>query len=323
MRFELSVKEMIFPADSIGQPHASTLLRLKDGCFLASCFSGSKEGATDVAIFGFRRENGIWGKPSRWARANNEAHWNPVLFQAPGSERIDLYFKTGVFCDVWRTWRCFSIDSGLSWSKPEELVKGDVGGRGPVKNKPIALSDGALLAPASLELGGRWRCFADRSEDGGATWSASPEIPMDKSVVSGKGAIQPSLWETAPGKVSMLARTSCNWICRSDSADGGRTWSQMLKIEIPNNNSGLDLAQAEDGSLLLACNPVAGDFGPRTPLSLFVSRDKGESWSKELDLETAPGEYSYPAVIATPEGFAGTYTWQRRAIAFWQGRFIS
>ena len=54
-----------------------------------------------------------------------------------------------------------STDGGKSWSQAAELVPGDVsGGRGPVKNKPLLLPTGRILAPASTEQG-RWLCFAD------------------------------------------------------------------------------------------------------------------------------------------------------------------
>jgi predicted neuraminidase len=55
----------------------------------------------------------------------------------------------------------------------------------------------------------------------------------------------------------------------------------------------------------------------RTPLSLARSTDDGATWKKVLDLETEPGEYSYPAMI---EGSTGkleiTYTWRRTHIKY-------
>jgi predicted neuraminidase len=63
------------------------------------------------------------------------------------------------------------MDHGTTWSEPKELIAGDHGGRGPVKNKNIVLADGTWLAPASLEgpkPGGKrrvWRAFVDISHD--------------------------------------------------------------------------------------------------------------------------------------------------------------
>ena len=47
-----------------------------------------------------------------------------------------------------------STDNGVTWSGPQELVPGDVsGGRGPVRNKPLRLASGRILAGASTEHG--------------------------------------------------------------------------------------------------------------------------------------------------------------------------
>jgi hypothetical protein len=42
----------------------------------------------------------------------------------------------------------------------------------------------------------------------------------------------------------------------------------------------------------------------------------GELAGPAFDVETGPGEFSYPAVIASGEGLALCYTWNRRRIAF-------
>jgi predicted neuraminidase/peptidoglycan/xylan/chitin deacetylase (PgdA/CDA1 family) len=306
---------MVFAPGRWGQVHASTLVRLQDGTFLAAWFGGTKEGHNDVAIWGTRGGADGWKEPVCWAKVCDLPHWNPVLHQGPDGE-VTLFFKVGADCAGWTTWARRSGDGGASWSPAEVLVPGDCDGRGPAKNKPILLADGTLLAPGSRETDGLWRVFVDRSRDGGRTWSDSDEVRMDRSELTGRGAIQPTLWESAPGRVHMLVRTSCGWICRSDSDDGGLTWCPLYRTSLPNNNSGIDLARAPDGTLLLAYNPVGGDWAARTPLSLAASTDNGTTWERQLDLETEPGEFSYPAVVATPDGFAGTYTWKRESIVF-------
>ncbi len=299
------------------QCHASTLCRLPSGDFVAAWFGGTEEGNPDVAIWGATRSAAGWSAPRRLAKVDDRPHWNPVLFTAPDG-RVHLFFKTGVKVALWETWRQVSADGGNTWSDPQPLVPGDVGGRGPVKNKPIVLADGAWLAPASVEPNKVWDAFTDRSADGGQTWAASPLAPIDHTTFQGRGVIQPTLWESAPGRVHMLLRSTCACICRSDSADGGRTWGPVTCTDLPNNNSGLDLAQLADGRLVLVYNPVAGDWAARTPLSVAVSADNGATWQRRFDLETEPGEYSYPSIIAVPGGVAGVYTWRRERIAFWQ-----
>jgi predicted neuraminidase len=315
----MAVHEHVFGDDrGFAQCHASTLLPLPGGRILAAWFGGTGEGQPDVAIWSATRGRGGWSPPVRLAKVRNEAHWNPVLF-ATAPESLHLHFKVGSAIASWETWCADSEDGGRTWSRPRELVPGDRGGRGAVKNKPIALADGTWLAPASLESDERWDVFVDRSEDGGRTWHAGDLVPLDHERFPGLGVIQPSLWESEPGHVHMLVRSTCGSICRSDSEDGGRSWSPIRRTDLPNNNSGLDLVRLGDGVLALACNPVAGDWAPRTPLSLLLSFDNGATWPRRLDLESGAGEYSYPAVVAAGEDLAVTYTWRRQRIAFWRG----
>jgi len=316
---EPAIHEHIFSDERpFAQCHASTLVALADNVILTAWFAGTEEGRDDVGIWLCKRSAQRWSKPRLIAKVCQEAHWNPVLFRAPDG-RVHLFFKVGKIIDSWQTWTTISDDQGTTWAEPRELVSGDRGGRGPVKNKPIILCDGTWLAPASLERGELYDVFVDRSEDTGRTWQATDLIPLDRSKVTGAGVIQPALWESAPGHVHMLMRSSSGSICRSDSKDLGRTWSPIYQTELPNNNSGIDLTKLRNGALALAYNPVSGDWAARSPLSIALSYDNGKSWPHQLSLETDDGEFSYPAIIPTAEGMAVTYTWNRQRIAFWAG----
>ncbi|MEA4890923.1 MAG: exo-alpha-sialidase [Clostridiaceae bacterium] len=71
-----------------------------------------------------------------------------------------------------------SDDNGESFEEEQELIPGDRGGRGPVKNKPVRLKNGRILAPASTEQG-IWKAFADISDDEGKSWRKSKEVFID------------------------------------------------------------------------------------------------------------------------------------------------
>lgn len=328
LRRHIQVAEPVFGGDvGFASCHAATLVQLRDGRFLVAWFGGSAEGADDVGIWCATRARSRWSAPRRVAKVRDLPHWNPVLFVAPDGV-VHLYFKVSIpggqrgarhsVADGWETWTMASADGGDSWSEPTQLVPNDDSGRGrgPVKDKPIALADGAWLAGASVESDARWDVFVDRSEDGGRTWTASPLLELDRERVGGKGAIQPTLWESAPGHVHLLARSTGGVVCRADSDDGGHTWSRLLATDLPNNNSGLDVARLADGTLALACNPVTSG---RTPLTILLSDDNGHTWARRLDLETEEGEFSYPAIIPVATGMAVAYTWKRERIAFWMG----
>jgi predicted neuraminidase len=117
----------------------------------------------------------------------------------------------------------------------------------------------------------------------------------------------------------MLLRSTRGAIYRSDSTDSGRHWGEAYPTKLPNNNSGLDLARFGD-VLVLACNPVHGNWGRRTPLAVLTSADNGESWSEPLLVEPGEGEFSYPAIVAAADSLHLAYTIDRRAIGF--ARFV-
>jgi predicted neuraminidase len=310
-----------------GQPfqqcHASTLIRLDDGNYLVAWFGGTAESNDDVGIWLSRGRADRWSEPVEAAKVRNDAHWNPVLFQ-DGEGIIYLFFKVGKKIDRWETWLVTSSDNGKTWSAPAELVKGDRGGRGPVRNKPIILSDGTWLAGASIENRElrKWDIFTDRSTDKGKTWEATPFVPLDRTNFEGQGVIQPTLWESTPGQVHLLARSTNGKIYRSDSNDYGKTWSALYDTGLPNPNSGIDLVKLTDGTLALVYNPDGRNWGPRNCLKVAVSHDNGKTWHDRLTLEQDPEtdetgnelEYSYPAIVFGNHTVALTYTWQRRRI---------
>ncbi len=328
-------KEFVFGDERPFQScHASTLALVPGGDIVAAWFAGTQEGANDVRIWYSRRSGERWSSPRPILAAEPLPHWNPVLFPAIDGT-IHLYYKIGRTIPEWRTFVVKSADNGRTWTEPVPLVEGDIGGRGPVKNKPIVLHDGTWLAPASVESD-VWDAFADMSRDGGKTWTksalvpirhasvpcaeAAAALPLTASSFKGKGIIQPALWESRPGVVHMLLRSTEGYIYRSDSTDGGRSWSPAYRTSMPNNNSGIDLVKLNNGALALVCNPVSGNWAERTPLTLFVSEDNGETWKEALILEDGPGEFSYPAVVCGREHIFITYTWKRERIAFCQIR---
>jgi predicted neuraminidase len=317
LKFTAKEKEYIFEdRRPFASCHASTVVVLQDGDVLVSWFGGAKEGANDVAIWCSRRTQGKWSEPRKIAAREGLPHWNPVLFQA-NDGLLQLYYKVGHTIPHWYTMVTTSRDEGESWSTPRLLVEGDIGGRGPVRNKPIYLRNGMLLAPASIETLQEWDAFVDISGDDGATWTKSRNVPIDHGVFSGKGIIQPTLWESAE-EVHMLLRSTAGAIYRSDSSDQGRTWSAAYPTRLPNNNSGIDLVRMDNGVLALVYNPVGADRGARTPLVVRFSEDNGDTWDHEVLLEGEPGEYSYPAVVAKHNRLYITYTWNRFRIVCWR-----
>jgi predicted neuraminidase len=313
---------LLFPPGTIiPQCHASTVAALADGRLAAAWFAGSAEGAPDTAIRGALFADGQWSVPQRWFRVSEEAHWNPVLGIAPDG-RLHIWFKVGRDCAQWRTWHALSPDGGETWSTAEPFLPDDVLARGPVRCPPIITTRGTWLAGGSEEQrpdadGRRWWPFIERSSDGGRRWTATP-IRLISTAPAGTGGIQPTLWESSAG-IHCLLRTGLGHLYRSDSADDGQSWCPAYPTALPNNNSGVAVAALGDGRLLLAWNPVSGDWGARTPLRLSLSDDNGQTWRTLRDLAEGFGEFSYPAIAVGSDCLTVTWTDRRQTIGWWQG----
>ena len=307
--------------------HASTICLLPNGQLVAAWFAGSHEGAPDVDIWGAIYANHQWSTPQVIATGNGTPCWNPVLHATP--QGLTLYYKLGKQIPTWCTMVQTSQDGGHTWGPATQLVPGDVGGRGPVRNKCLQLGTGRLLAPASVETDRAWDCFVDISDDG-TTWHQSKTVPRNLAEFTGKGLIQPTLWEDANQVIHMLMRSTEGAIYKSLSQDQGQTWAMATKTQLPNNNCGIDVAKLADGRLVLVYNPVAGNWAARSPIAFTLSEDNGHSWGPPNMLDYVPcdpavnievTEFSYPAIVADKNQVHITYTWKRDTLAYWQIQF--
>ena len=69
----------------------------------------------------------------------------------------------------------------------------------------------------------------------------------------------------------------------------GRTWSQPRRTELPNNNSGIQLARLRSGALALVFNNNGLENGARYPMSVALSYNDGLTWPFVRDLELNDG----------------------------------
>lgn len=303
----VEVSEFIYETAPFPSCHASTIAETPSG-LVAAWFGGTDEGNDDVGIWVARREGGKWTAPKEVANGVESAEkrypcWNPALFQMPDGPLM-LFYKVGPDPRAWWGLLVTSADDGHTWSKPVRLPEGILG---PIKDKPI-LFQGELLCPSSTEHDG-WTVHIERTDDGGKTWSKTePLAPTDKF-----GVIQPTMLVHPGGELQILCRSRQRRIVESWSRDGGKTWSELAATELPNPNSGIDAANLKDGRILLVYNHTERG---RSPINVAISED-GKTWQAALELETEPGEFSYPAVICAADGKAHiTYTWKRKKIKY-------
>ena len=299
--------------------HASTIVEAEPGELVAAWFGGQREGVDDVGIWVSRQAADGWTQPVEvavWKEPDGSQQpcWNPVLFRLEDG-RLALFYKASGNPRTWKGLVRYSADAGRTWSDPEPLraagaVDATLSGVpvGPVKNKPVQLADGTLLAGSSTEDKG-WRAHFERSTDGGKTWQVIGPVNDGEAI----GAIQPSILKLGGSRLLAVGRTrDSRKIFRIASSDNGVTWGAMSLTELPNPNSGTDAVTLADGRHLLVYNHTEKG---RSPLNVAVS-DDGATWRNVLTLEDSPGEYSYPAIIQSADGLVHvSYTWKRKKIA--------
>ncbi|WP_432714488.1 sialidase family protein [Pedobacter sp.] len=306
-------EEFLYEKAGFPSVHSATIAETPTG-LVAAYFGGTKERNPDVEIYVSRMVDGKWLAPVSVANGiQNDSlrlpTWNPVLYQVPGGELL-LFYKIGPKPSEWWGLMRRSADGGLTWSAAEQLPDGYIG---PVKNKPVLLSNGNLMSPSSKE-GDGWKLHFEVTKDQGKTWRMIGPV-----VANGIDAIQPSILDHGKGKLQILARTRNRSVVTTWSTDNGENWSPLTKINLPNNNSGTDAVTMKNGKHVLVYNHVLppGELakGPRTPLNVSFSKD-GMNWDAALILEDSPiSQYSYPAVIQTADGLLHfIYTWRREKI---------
>jgi predicted neuraminidase len=298
--------ELIFDNPTFPSCHASTIVETPKG-LVAAWFGGTKEKHRDVGIWVSRLVDGKWTAPKEVANGAEKQKvdypcWNPVLFQ-PKTGPLMLFYKVGPNPDAWWGMLMTSTDSGETWSETEFLPKGILG---PIKNKPVQLSNGDILSGTSTEEDG-WRVYFERSRDLGKTWTATKLLNDGHQL----GAIQPSILIHSDGVIQSIGRTKQGRVFQIWSQDEGQTWGEMTLTDLPNPNSGTDAVTLKDGRHLLVYNHTPKH---RSPLNVAVSQD-GRAWQAALVLENTEGEFSYPAIIQTADGLVHvTYTWKRDRI---------
>jgi predicted neuraminidase len=296
--------EFIFEKAPFPQCHASTIAETKRG-LVTAWFGGTREKNPDVGIWLSRHVDGRWTAPVEIANGvigeKRYPCWNPVLFQ-PAKGNLWLFYKVGPSPSSWWGMYAASEDHGKTWSPPQRLQDGIIG---PVKNKPVALPDGTILCPTSDEHTG-WQVRIERMTALAGKWETTRSLNDGRMMA----AIQPSIL-VHKDRLQILCRSKHGVLVESWSEDGGKTWGELKKTELPNPNSGIDAVTLRDGRHLLIYNPTRI---ARSPLSLAVSKD-GKTWNEVVKLESDPGEYSYPAIIQTGDGLVHlTYTWKRQRI---------
>jgi len=162
------------------------------------------------------------------------------------------------------------------------------------RTHPVLLDDGALLVPFSNENFNLAAMMITR--DGGATWTTSAPVPT-------LGLIQPSVVNLGGGRLAAFFRDArgLGIIARSDSHDGGLTWSDAVPSGLPNRSGGVEAIRLASGRLAMVYNNHTGR--ERDRLAISISDDGGRTWPWSRQLADAPGQrFDYPSIIQARDG---------------------
>lgn len=276
--------------------HSVALVALPGGDVLSVWFAGQKEFSPDSAHYTsqWSKQTKTWGPVSLLWDVPEKQAGNPRLcFDRTGVLWAILPVNDGKWCNgggkfYYRT----SADQGKTWSEPVHKPELDLllG-----KNKPLLLENGEMLIPVDHELDKTSAVLVLDPSTEQWTLGETIRLPNDAR------CLQPSLVEIRGNRLLAFLRSDTPRIWRTVSGDNGRTWGDPQETALKHNDSGVDAVRLNSGRLLLVFNDV-DDREIRTPLSMAVSDDEGETWSKPIVLEDADGDFSYPAVIQSDDG---------------------
>ena len=314
------VDQFIFEEAPYPSCHSVTIVEATNGDLVAAWFGGKHERNPDVCIYVAVKTKGsdkfnqaIQVADGVMSDGKRFPTWNPVLYQIPGGDLM-LFYKIGPKPSEWWGVLKRSSDGGKTWSAAEKMPDGFLG---PIKNKPVLLSNGNLLLPSSTE-GNGWHLRMESTPDFGKTWVMGDTISRGKNQIN---AIQPSILFHKDGTLQAIGRTRNRAIFSTFSKDNGKSWSDVELIGLPNNNSGTDAVTLKNGKHLLVYNHVLPPGneakGPRTPLNVSIS-DDGINWKAALVLEDSNiSQYSYPSMIQSKDGMVHiVYTWRRQKLKY-------
>lgn len=130
------------------------------------------------------------------------------------------------------------------------------------------------------------------SSDNGQNYERYAAIRMDMS--GGWIWAEPTIAELSDGRIAMLMRKDrSGYLWYTESKDGGKSWSNTVKTDIPNPGNKPRLIKCGDKiALINTPNSVAG-MSARYPLSLWISDDDMRTWKYKVNLTDFPGSYCY------------------------------
>lgn len=210
------------------------------------------------------------------------------------------------------TWENIGIQPGLpNYSFARGMIRkknGDV--VIPYQHYPISAEENARLLKDNLKVWDSTIHYVESgillSCDNGQTYTRYPAVRTElKGLNQPTWAwTEPTVAELSTGTLVMLMRIcGTGWLWRSESTDGGVTWSRAEKTAIPNPSNKPKLIALPGRKIALIHTPNNHcSFLSRNPLSIWISDDDMNTWAYQKVISDFPGGFCYPDGICEDGG---------------------
>ena len=242
--------------------HAASLVELTDGQLRAVWFSGSREGAGDVAI----RTSVMDSSSLQWGPETvligreqlQRGLWryvkkigNPVVARAPDGSL--LLWMVNVSLGGWAgssiSW-IRSTDEGTSWTEPRRLVTSPFLNISTlVKAGPVAMANGDISLPVYHEFLTK---FGEVLR-----LNAAGQVVDKVRIANSRTSLQPVLLASGAEQAQVYFRSgNARALMTSDTRDAGKSWSPTRATAWPNPDSAVAGLVSGAGGQWLALNPA-------------------------------------------------------------------
>ena len=308
---DIQVEKVIGTEHKGGYKHPATITQLQNGDLYIAYYGGSGEYQNDSKVWGLRKPAWAdkWSEPQVLADTPFRDEGNPVIWQAP--DGLVWLFYVQRYGDTWSDSRIkakISRDGARTWSD-SFMVAFEQGMM--VQGLPTLLRDGDYLLPVYHETGHNREKLAPTTSS--LFLRINPrtmDMTFTNKITSKYGNLQPHAVQITDKYLVAYCRRGGSYdpipdgrIVRSESHDGGRTWSAGTESSFPNPNAGIDFIRLKNGHLMLVYNDSIAE---RNPLAVAISTDNDKSYAYKRIIASTPDPskqtFAYPVAIQTRDG---------------------
>ena len=206
----------------------------------------------------------------------------------------------------------WSPDEGKTWTE-EQCITPNTACQFMINDHAVQLGTGRIVLPmawaeTAADPQASYRSCCWFSDNEGATWQRGRgQVSLPK-----RGAMEPVVVERRDGSLLMSIRTQLGDQYRSESYDGGDTWTEARPMGVVGSEAPANIKRIPGtGDLLMVWNHIHDPSQPhlgRSVLTAAISRDDGDTWNEVRDLENEPGyTFAYPSILFREDEALLTY----------------